>query len=59
MHDDTVKAVKNLYYKYDVKLINMQSGTQQVFLILVGIKTLGNSNSHISSNKYNGVEYWK
>ncbi|ADR25000.1 S8 family serine peptidase [Mycoplasmopsis bovis] len=52
--DDTVKAVKNLYYKYDVKLINMSLGPTSIF-DLVGIKT-SNSNSHISSNKYNGVE---
>nr|WP_307916152.1 hypothetical protein [Mycoplasmopsis bovis] len=29
--DDTVKAVKNLYYKYDVKLINMSLGPTSIF----------------------------
>nr|WP_307940746.1 hypothetical protein [Mycoplasmopsis bovis] len=56
--DDTVKAVKNLYYKYDVKLINMSLGPTSIF-DSSRYKDLGNSNSHISSNKYNGVEYWK
>nr|WP_307937977.1 hypothetical protein [Mycoplasmopsis bovis] len=28
---DTVKAVKNLYYKYDVKLINMSLGPTSIF----------------------------
>ncbi|WVV22500.1 S8 family serine peptidase [Mycoplasmopsis agalactiae] len=47
---DTVNAVKNLYYKYGVKLINMSLGPMSIF-DQVGRKTT-NSNSHISSNVY-------
>ncbi len=51
---DTVNAVKNLYYKYGVKLINMSLGPKTIFDEINS--NIDGSNSHISTKLYDSVE---
>ncbi|TKA59120.1 hypothetical protein MBOVa_5470 [Mycoplasmopsis bovis 8790] len=51
---DTVNAVKNLYYKYGVKLINMSLGPKSIFDEINS--NIDGSNSHIPVKLYDSVE---